>query len=199
MASSSNAARWSARKSGEARPAARGSKGAKTGKARLCAAISASRGRSTSIPWMKRQIPRGVRAKNACRSLAVSAEPGAARPAAVPGRASRVGEAQGRQEERVVKLLLGESRVLAGAERRHASADLVDQDVADLVHRLRLATRRRSGGGVGQVGVADVEPGAERALEQDRSGRFADLEDGVIAAQRERGLLAHRLRQSAID
>ena len=88
MASSSNAARWSARKSGEARPVARGSKGAKTGKARLCAAISASRGRSTSMPWMKRQIPRGVRSKNARRSLAVSAEPGAARPAAFQGCAS---------------------------------------------------------------------------------------------------------------
>jgi len=45
---------------GVAREGRRGSKGANTGKASVCAAISASRGRSTSMPRMKRQIPRGL-------------------------------------------------------------------------------------------------------------------------------------------
>ena len=88
IASSSNDARCSVRKSGVARFDARGSKGANTGKARLCAAISASRGRSTSIPRMYRQSPRGCRSKNARRSFAVSALPVEERVAAFHGCAS---------------------------------------------------------------------------------------------------------------
>ena len=99
----------------------------------------------------------------------------------------------------MVELLLGEGRVLARAERRHAAAHLVQKDVADLVHRLRLASGRRSGSGIAEIGVADVEPRAKRTLEQYRSGGFADLEHRVVAAKRQRGLLAHRLRQPAVD
>ena len=114
------------------------------------------------------------------------------------GRLRVARELQRRQKERVVELLLGQRRVLAGAERRDPAADFVDAQVADFVDRLRLAARRRAGDVVRKVRIGDVDAEA-RAAQQHRPGRLAHLEHRVLAAQREGGLLAHGRGQRPFD
>ena len=98
-----------------------------------------------------------------------------------------------------MQLLLGQRGVLAGAERRHAPADLVDQQIAHLVDRLHLAAGRRPAGRVAEERVGDVGAAPQPALEQDGPGGLAHLEERMVAPQGERGLLAHGSRQRALD
>ena len=125
----------------------------------------------------------------------------ALQPPALHHRAGRLrvaGELQRGKKERVVELLLGQGRVLAGAERRHPAAHLVDEKIAHLVDRLRLATRGSAGRRVAEESIGHVHS-ALRAAQQHGSGGLADLEHRVFAAQGEGGLLAHRGRQGAVD
>jgi len=128
------------------------------------------------------------------------ASPGAeAEASRLQHRRPRVGaELERGQEERVVELLLGQRGVLARAEGRDPSAHLVDEEVAHLVDRLRLAARGRAALGIADEGIGHVHP-APAAAQEHRPRRLAHLEHRMLAAQREGGLLVHRLRQRPID